>query len=171
MILWIFGDSLDISISSLNTAYYTKQLPCLVSASHTQVNALEARSRALSPEIRSLARNLQATHSGLFSGEYTSLGKSVEGHFSDRGNLGAIYTARHYKPSTMEALSIIQAVAKEHGNPLVEAGTTAPTIGNCGNDGVILGISSYAQLVQNVEACEKGSCREQRGMRRRTGSD
>lgn len=31
-----------------------------------------------------------------------------------------------------------------------------------GNEGVILGISSYAQLVQNVEACEKGSCREQR---------
>ncbi len=54
----------------------------------------------------------------------------------------------------MEALSIIEAVAKEHGNPLVEVGTTAPTIANC--DGVILGISLSAQLVQNVEAREKG---------------
>lgn len=153
MILWIFGDSLDISISSLNTAYYTKQLPCLVSVSHTQVNALGARSRALSLEIQSLARNLQATHSGLFSGKYTSLEKPAKGRFSDRGNLGAIYTARNYNPSTMEALSIIEVVTKEHGDPLVEVGTTVPTVENCGWQIRAGTTALFSELVRMLSWC------------------
>lgn len=63
----------------------------------------------------------------------------------------------------MEALSIIEPVAKEHNIPLIEVGLRwaihhsklrMPAKG--GNDGLIIGISSYSQLEQNVEACEKG---------------
>lgn len=63
----------------------------------------------------------------------------------------------------MEALAIIEPVAKEHNIPLVDVGlrwaihhSRLRSVGKGGNDGLIIGISSYSQLEQNVEACEKG---------------
>ncbi|KAL4791113.1 NADP-dependent oxidoreductase domain-containing protein [Aspergillus venezuelensis] len=78
---------------------------------------------------------------GLFSGKYTTLDKPAEGRFT---------------------LSIIEPFAKKHGIPYVEVGlrwcvhdSRLRTADTGGNDGVILVISSYAQLVQNFEVREK----------------
>ncbi|KAF4964237.1 hypothetical protein FSARC_7791 [Fusarium sarcochroum] len=101
---------------------------------------------------------------GLFSGKYTTLDRPAEGRFSDRGNLGKLYMDRYFKQSTLDALAIIEPVAKKHNIPLIEVGLRwcvhhsklkTPTKG--GDDGIIIGISSYNQLEQNIEACEKGS--------------
>ncbi|KAH6689481.1 NADP-dependent oxidoreductase domain-containing protein [Plectosphaerella plurivora] len=100
---------------------------------------------------------------GLFSGKYTSLDTPAEGRFSDTSALGKMYMSRYFKQSTMDALAVVEPVAKKHGVPLIEVGlrwcihhSKLKTRAKGGNDGVILGISSYQQLEQNVEACEKG---------------
>lgn len=68
----------------------------------------------------------------------------------------------------MDALAIIEPVAKKHNIPLIEVGlrwcihhSKLRTRSKGGNDGLILGISSYNQLEQNVEACEKGPLPEE----------
>lgn len=70
---------------------------------------------------------------------------------------------RYFKQSTLDALAIVEPVAKEHDIPLIEVAlrwcihhSKSQTPLKGGNDGVIIGISSYSQVVQNVEACEKG---------------
>ncbi|KAG9258456.1 aflatoxin B1 aldehyde reductase member 2 [Emericellopsis atlantica] len=101
---------------------------------------------------------------GLFSGKYTSLDKPAEGRFSDKASaMGKMYMERYFKQSTMDALSIVEPVAKKHDIPLIEVGlrwcihhSKLQTPAKGGNDGLILGISSYSQLEQNVNACEKG---------------
>jgi aflatoxin B1 aldehyde reductase len=100
---------------------------------------------------------------GLFSGKYTSLEQPNEGRFSDSSALGKMYMSRYFKQSTMDALAVIEPVAKEYSIPLIEVGLRwcihhsrlrTPLKG--GNDGLIIGISSYGQLEQNIEACEQG---------------
>ncbi|KAM5343995.1 hypothetical protein ACJ41O_012532 [Fusarium nematophilum] len=100
---------------------------------------------------------------GLFSGKYTSLEQPDEGRFGKAGNLGKMYMERYFKQSTLDALAIIEPVAKKHGIPLIEVGlrwcvhhSKLQTPAKGGNDGIIIGISSYPQLEQNVEACEQG---------------
>lgn len=102
---------------------------------------------------------------GLFSGKYTTLERPTEGRFSATGPLGQLYMDRYFKQSTMDALAIIETVAKKHGIPLIEVGLRwcihhsrlrMAEKGIGGNDGLIIGISSYEQLEQNIEACEKG---------------
>lgn len=74
-----------------------------------------------------------------------------------------MYMERYFKQSTMDALAIVEPAARKHGIPLIEVGlrwcvhhSKLQTPVKGGKDGVILGISSYGQLEQNVEACEKG---------------
>ena len=105
---------------------------------------------------------------GLFSGKYTSLEQPAEGRFSDASALGKMYMSRYFKQSTMDALAIIEPIAKKHSIPLIEVGlrwcihhSKLQTRSKGGNDGLILGISSYNQLEQNVEACEKGPLPEE----------
>jgi len=59
----------------------------------------------------------------------------------------------YFKQSTMDALAIIEPVAKTHNIPLIEVGLRwvvhhskfrVPEKG--GKDGILLGISSYGQL-------------------------
>lgn len=100
---------------------------------------------------------------GLFSGKYTTLDSPAEGRFSNTSSMGKMYMERYFKQSTMDALALIEPVAREAGIPLIEVGlrwcahhSKLRTRAKGGNDGIIVGISSYDQLVQNVEACEKG---------------
>ncbi|KAI9148892.1 aflatoxin B1 aldehyde reductase member 2 [Paramyrothecium foliicola] len=100
---------------------------------------------------------------GLFSGKYTSLEQPASGRFSDSSALGKMYMSRYFKQSTMDALAIIEPVAKKHNIPLIEVGlrwcihhSKLRPRSRGGNDGLIIGISSYSQLEQNIEACEKG---------------
>jgi aflatoxin B1 aldehyde reductase len=101
---------------------------------------------------------------GLFSGKYTSLERPTEGRFSDKAsNMGKMYMDRYFKQSTIDALAIVEPVATKHNIPLIEVGlrwcihhSKLRPASKGGNDGLIIGISSYKQLEQNVEACEKG---------------
>lgn len=128
-----------------------------------QARALESE---LEPCLRKFGIDLVIYNplaAGLFSGKYTSLEQPQEGRFSKTNNLGQLYLDRYFKQSTMDALAIVEPVAKANGIPLIEVGlrwcihhSKLRTPAKGGNDGVILGISSYNQLEQNVEACEKG---------------
>lgn len=118
---------------------------------------------------------------GLFSGKYTTLPQqqgsnkinlaampTSEGRFEDTAQ-GKMYRDRYFKPAVFEALSIIEPVAKHHNLTLIETALrwcvhhsqlslagNKDKKGGLGNDGIILGISSYDQLVSNIEDCEKG---------------
>ncbi|KAI8626160.1 NADP-dependent oxidoreductase domain-containing protein [Xylariaceae sp. FL1651] len=100
---------------------------------------------------------------GLFSGKYSTLDQPAEGRFSGSTNIGKMYRDRYFKQSVIDALGVVEPVAKKHNIPLIEVAlrwclhhSKLRPKSKGGDDGVILGISSYDQLVQNVEACEKG---------------
>lgn len=100
---------------------------------------------------------------GLFSGRYSTLDAPAEGRFSDGVSYGKMYRERYFKESVIEALALVEPVAKEHGVPLIEVALRwcvhhgkLKMRSEGGNDGIIMGISSFEQLEQNVEACEKG---------------
>lgn len=101
---------------------------------------------------------------GLFSGKYTSHDDTPgEGRFSDAaGAQGARYRERYFHPAIFAALGVIEPVAKKHDITLVQTALrwlvhhSALKVKNGGPDGVILGVSSYDQLVQNLDAMEQG---------------
>jgi len=101
---------------------------------------------------------------GLFSGKYTTLDTPDSGRYSDKGgNAGQMYRNRYFKPTVLEALAIVEPVAKKHDLTLIETAlrwcvhhSKLKLAKDGGDDGIIMGISSYDQLVQNVEDCEKG---------------
>ncbi|KAJ4355902.1 uncharacterized protein N0V89_003927 [Didymosphaeria variabile] len=103
---------------------------------------------------------------GLFSGKYSTLDKEAaptEGRFSDKQNYGKMYRDRYFKESVIDALGLVEPVAQGHNIPLIEVAlrwcvhhSKLKMRSQGGNDGIILGISSYEQLEQNIEACEKG---------------
>ncbi|KAI1264353.1 NADP-dependent oxidoreductase domain-containing protein [Xylariaceae sp. FL1019] len=100
---------------------------------------------------------------GLFSGKHTTLDNPSEGRYSKDYSLSEMYRARYFKQSVIDALAAVEPAAKKHDIPLIEVAlrwvmhhSKLKPKSKGGNDGVILGISSYNQLVQNVEACEQG---------------
>ncbi|KAF2446779.1 putative aflatoxin B1-aldehyde reductase GliO-like protein [Karstenula rhodostoma CBS 690.94] len=129
-----------------------------------------AITRALEPELLPCLRKFDIDLvvynplvGGLFSGKYSTLEAPAEGRFSDTAGSGKMYRERYFKESVIEALALVEPVAKEHGVALIEVAlrwcvhhSKLKMRSEGGNDGIILGISSYEQLVQNVEACEKG---------------
>lgn len=106
---------------------------------------------------------------GLFSGRYSTLDSTpAEGRFSDTQNLGRLYRDRYFKKSVIDALALVEPAAKKHDIPLIEVAlrwcvhhSRLQMRSRGGDDGIILGISSYDQLPQNVEACEKGPLSEE----------
>lgn len=87
----------------------------------------------------------------------------AEGRFATTSSLGQLYLDRYFKQSTFDALSIVEPVAAKHNVPLIEVAlrwclhhSQLKPASQGGDDGLIIGISSYEQLEQNVEACEKG---------------
>lgn len=98
---------------------------------------------------------------GLFSGRYTALARPNEGRFSDTSGTGPMYRARYFKASVLKALAVIEPVAEVYGIPMVQVGLRWCVHHSIlrledGKDALVLGFSSYDQLVQNVEACEAG---------------
>lgn len=105
---------------------------------------------------------------GLFSGKYTTLDNPAEGRFSKSVSYGKMYQDRYFKQSVLDALAIVEPVAKKHEIPLIEVAlrwcvhhSKLKMRSDGGNDGIILGISSFQQLEQNVEACEQGPLPEE----------
>ncbi|KAI6329174.1 hypothetical protein MCOR31_002108 [Pyricularia oryzae] len=83
------------------------------------------------------------------------------GRFSDESVTGAHYRARYFRASTFEALRAVEAAAEEAGLGMVETALrwlvhhSALRVKG-GNDGVIVGVSSIAQLRDNLDHLEKG---------------
>jgi hypothetical protein len=75
--------------------------------------------------------------------------------------MGDMYRKRYFKDSTFEALKIIEPVVEKHGLTMIETALrwvvnhSALSIMD-GNDGVIIGCSSIAQLDENLADCKKG---------------
>lgn len=103
---------------------------------------------------------------GLFSGKIKSKDfEATEGRFSDAEGTGEKYRKRYFKDSTFEALKTVEeAVAKHEGEGLTMIETALRwtvhhsklRVKDGGNDGIIIGISSYEQLDGNLDAIEKG---------------
>ncbi|KAL2849937.1 NADP-dependent oxidoreductase domain-containing protein [Aspergillus pseudoustus] len=103
---------------------------------------------------------------GLFSGKYTSLSPDSvpqEGRYSTvDSEVGDLYRKRYFKDATFEALRIVESVAQTHDLTLLEIAFgwlthhSALNIKSGGNDGIVIGVSSQAQLEQNLQDLEKG---------------
>lgn len=72
--------------------------------------------------------------------------------------MGANYRNRYFKDSTFDALKIIDPVVEKHGLTMVETALRWLTNHSAlnvkdGKDGVIIGVSSLAQLDENLKDC------------------
>ncbi|KAF2838328.1 Aldo/keto reductase [Patellaria atrata CBS 101060] len=104
---------------------------------------------------------------GIFSGKYKVNQAPSEGRFSDSlGALGKRYRDRYFRDSTFAALEIIEPVVKKNGLTLLETAFrwvmhhSALNVKD-GNDGIIIGVSSLAQLEGNLNDLEKGPLPEE----------
>ncbi|KAK4200932.1 putative aflatoxin B1 aldehyde reductase member [Triangularia verruculosa] len=105
---------------------------------------------------------------GLFSGKIkTKDFVPAEGRFSDSTTtMGKMYRNRYFKDSTFQALKIVEEATEKAGITLIEAALrwvvhhSALKVKD-GNDGVIIGVSSYEQLDSNLTDLEKGPLPEE----------
>lgn len=74
-----------------------------------------------------------------------------------------MYRERYFKDATFEALRLIEPVAEKHKLTLLEIAlrwcqhhSDIKTRIKGGNDGIIIGVSSFAQLESNLKDLEKG---------------
>jgi aflatoxin B1 aldehyde reductase len=104
---------------------------------------------------------------GIFSGKYKTKDIPAEGRYSDSSSTGPNYRARYFRDATFEALSIIEPVVEKHGLTLVETALrwvrhhSALKMDNGGRDGVLVGVSSFAQLETNLADLQKGPLPEE----------
>jgi aflatoxin B1 aldehyde reductase len=102
---------------------------------------------------------------GIFSGKIKSKDQVPDdGRFSNQSErTGKMYRDRYFKDATFDALRIIEPVAKENNLTLVEIAlrwcmhhSALKTGQKGGNDGIIIGVSSFSQLESNLKDLEKG---------------
>ncbi|KAI9716729.1 MAG: hypothetical protein M1828_007535 [Chrysothrix sp. TS-e1954] len=107
---------------------------------------------------------------GLFSGKYTASSMSStpeSGRYSDAvGRMGMLYRKRYFKDATFEALSIIEPVVRKHNLTMLETAFRwcvhhSKLSVLDGQDGIIIGVSSQAQLEGNLKDLEKGPLPEE----------
>jgi aflatoxin B1 aldehyde reductase len=82
--------------------------------------------------------------------------------------MGDMYRARYFKNSNFEALRITEGVAQKHNLTLLEIAlrwcvhhSELKTRVKGGNDGIIIGVSSFSQLESNLADLEKGPLPEE----------
>ncbi len=100
---------------------------------------------------------------GIFSGKYNSADVPKEGRYSDVAvKTGEMYRKRYFKDATFEALRVIEPVVQKHNLTLLETALrwcvhhSALNMKDGGRDGVIIGVSSFAQLESNLRDLDKG---------------
>ncbi|KAH1679964.1 hypothetical protein KXX46_007982 [Aspergillus fumigatus] len=99
---------------------------------------------------------------GLFSGKYKIKDIPAEGRYSNQSSTGALYRGRYFKDATFDALRLIEPVAQKHGLTMPEIAFrwihhhSALNMKDNGRDGVIIGVSSPAQLENNLKDIQKG---------------
>jgi aflatoxin B1 aldehyde reductase len=78
-----------------------------------------------------------------------------------------MYRERYFKDSTFEALKFIEPVVQKNNLTLLETALrwcvhhSKLNMGEKGNDGVIIGVSSFGQLEGNLRDLEKGPLPEE----------
>lgn len=97
----------------------------------------------------------------------------ADGRYSDTSATGKMYRDRYFKPEIFECLKLIEPVAEKHGLTLLETAlrwcvhhselrmTGQDGAGATDRDGVIIGVSSFAQLEGNLADLEKGPLPEE----------
>lgn len=103
---------------------------------------------------------------GILSGKYKTKDVPAEGRYSDIAVTGSMYRKRYFREATFEALSIIEPVAQKHGLTLPETALRwvhhhSKLNIKDGRDGIIIGVSSLAQLESNLEDVQKGPLPEE----------
>ncbi|GES59250.1 aflatoxin B1-aldehyde reductase [Aspergillus terreus] len=99
---------------------------------------------------------------GLFSGKYKTQDIPAEGRYSDQSSTGQMYRNRYFKDATFDALRLIEPVVAKHGLTMPETAFrwvhhhSALNMKDGGRDGIILGVSSLAQLENNLKDVQKG---------------
>jgi aflatoxin B1 aldehyde reductase len=99
---------------------------------------------------------------GLFSGKIKSADMvPADGRFSDSQGSGKLYRGRYFKDSVFKSLQIIEKAAESHGLSMIETALRWTVHHSAlkikgGNDGIIIGVSSVAQLEDNLNHLEKG---------------
>jgi len=127
--------------------------------------------RAIEPELVAACRRYGISivvynpiAGGLFSGKYKLEEVPAEGRFSAASSQGGNYRKRYFKNAYFDALQLIEPVVKKNDLTLIETALrwvthhsalkVTPESG--GNDGIIIGVSSLAQLENNLKDLEKG---------------
>ncbi|KAK5371076.1 hypothetical protein LTR20_007317 [Exophiala xenobiotica] len=108
---------------------------------------------------------------GVFSGKYKSKEDvPQEGRFADVAKAGKMYRDRYFQDTTFGALQHIEPVVKRAGLTLLETALRwcvhhsklqVGGGGKGGNDGIIIGVSSFSQLETNLADLEKGPLPEE----------
>ncbi|KKP04146.1 aldo/keto reductase [Trichoderma harzianum] len=104
---------------------------------------------------------------GLFSGKIRSKDILPEtGRYSGNTAMANVYRSRYFRDSTFESLKVVEEAAEKAGLTLIEIAMrwTVHHSGlkiKDGNDGIIIGVSSIAQLENNLDNVEKGPLPEE----------
>lgn len=105
---------------------------------------------------------------GLFSGKIKSKDIVPEGgRFSDsNGIMGTRYRERYFRESTFQALQLIETAIDKHELTMIETALRWAVHHSGlkikdGNDGIIIGVSSVAQIENNLDSLEKGPLPEE----------
>ncbi|EFY84816.1 hypothetical protein MAC_09138 [Metarhizium acridum CQMa 102] len=98
---------------------------------------------------------------GFFSGKIKQGVTPEDGRFSDLTKAGPRYRKRYYRDGVFQALRLVEGVAEKHGLGMIETALrwllhhSELRVVN-GNDGVLVGAASVAQLKSNLDCLEKG---------------
>ncbi|KAF2818754.1 aflatoxin B1 aldehyde reductase member 2 [Ophiobolus disseminans] len=135
-----------------------------------------AITRAIEPELIPCCRKYKIDivvynplAGGLFSGKIKSADIApAEGRFAGNSKFGEMYRDRYFKNSNFKALRLLEGVAQKHSLTLLEMAlrwcvhhSELKTRAKGGNDGIIIGVSSFAQLEGNLADLEKGPLPEE----------
>ncbi|WRT70415.1 uncharacterized protein IL334_007413 [Kwoniella shivajii] len=100
---------------------------------------------------------------GLLSGRYKSSEPPKDGRFGTDSNAGAMYRKRYFRPAAFDALELIENAIKPHNLTMVETAlrwcvhhSELKLAAKGGNDGIIIGVSGFSQLENNLADLEKG---------------
>lgn len=91
----------------------------------------------------------------------------VEGRYSDSGPTGGIYRGRYFRDPVLDSIKGVKEAADAHGITLLETALrwlvhhSALKMGDSGNDGILIGVSSMQQLEENIKELEKGPLPEE----------
>ncbi|WVF73219.1 hypothetical protein IAT40_008038 [Kwoniella sp. CBS 6097] len=100
---------------------------------------------------------------GLLSGKYKSVDPPKDGRFGTESSTGDNYRKRYFRQAAFDALAVIEKAIEPHGLTMVETAlrwiihhSELKLAAKGGNDGILIGVSSFSQLESNLKDLEKG---------------